>query len=174
MKKSWLVFLSIPILAFASYPIYEDDIVSHPPESAAQGSSAEKDQKISKKSEKEPIQENGEDSTSQKQIRKPGMRDRPYLRNKKRIGVQAKPESSSSEKQQPTVSKRDPVKRNSATQDLSPRLRHRKNPNRPQVIHRDGKKKSQELSKIEADAEEKEEGLSTHQSEERADSPSQN
>jgi len=173
MKKSWLLFLSIPILTFASYPIYEDDIPPHQAESAAQGSLTEKDQKISKKSEKEPIQENCEDSTSQKQIRKQRMRDRSFLRNKKKISVQAKPESSS-EKQQPAVSKRDSIKRNSAPQSHSPRLRHRQNPNRPQVIHRDDKKKSQELSKIEADAEEREEGLSTHQKEEWTDNDSQN
>lgn len=68
------------------------------------------------------------------------------------------------------ISKGDAPKRNSTLQSKKARSRHRQHPDRPRVIYRDGEKKSQDLSKIEADAEEIEEGRSAQQNEPLLDS----
>lgn len=167
MKKSWMIFSLMPVLTFAAYPIYEDDIAPHEPELLTRESN--KELAISKNIEKESIQGNGEDKAFQKSAKKPRLKDHPVLRNRRKVSIQAKPEAASSDKQQSAVSKREPAKRNPIPSN-SPRIRHRQNPKRPQVIHRDDKKKSQELSKIEADAEDIEEGLSAHPNEEWTDS----
>jgi hypothetical protein len=86
---------------------------------------------------------------------------------------------SSSEKDQSAITNRNPTKRNSSMlqskSSSRSKFRDAQNPDRPRVTHRNDKKK-QNLSKIEADAEEMEEGLSVQQDEEHAGqtvSPSQ-
>jgi hypothetical protein len=69
----------------------------------------------------------------------------------------------------PPISKRDAPKRNSVLQSKKPHPKRQQHPDRPRVIYRDSEKKSQDLSKIEADAENIEEGSATPQEEEWAD-----
>jgi hypothetical protein len=164
MKKSWMLFFFMPTLIFAAYPIYEDDVASQQPELLARKSHPSKDVVKDEHGEKASVDKNREENPLKES--KQRLRDRPYFRDRKAVKLPEKQAPSTEEKKQSAISKRDPVKRNSAIQSSHSRSKLRQHPNRPRVIQRDGKKQSQNLSKIEADAEEIENGLSTHQNEE--------
>jgi len=76
---------------------------------------------------------------------------------------------STEQKPSSVISKRDTPKKSAPLQSKKSRSRHRQHPDRPRVIYRDSEKKPQDLSKIEADAEDVEKERSTSQSEEWTD-----
>jgi hypothetical protein len=164
MKKSWMLFFFMPIFTSASYPIYDDNGSSEQPEPLVRESHSTKDVVKEKRSEKPSTGHSEEKALTES---KQEQKDHPHFWDQKGIKSKGKPTSSPAEKNQSAISKRDLVKRNSAIQNTPFRSKLRQNPNRPRVIQRQEQKEPQNLSKIEADAEEVENELSTHQKEER-------
>lgn len=143
MKKLW-IFLLMPVLAFA-YPIYEEDVPL--PEQLAREAPV---------SEKEPLaDEEGRGSRQSAESKK-----RSILRDQRMAKTEGVPKSSIETRKSAILSRSSPPKKNST----SKWHKKRQNPNRPRVTHRD-EKQPQNLSKVEADANEIEEGLSTHKDE---------
>ncbi len=153
----------MPILTSAAYPIYDDNVASELPELLTRESSPAKNVVKEELSEKASVR--SRDGKTPKEG-KQGQKDRSSFRDQKAIKSKDKP-TAASEKNPSAISKRDPVTRNSATPSSPSRSKLRQNPNRPRVIQREEQKEPQNLSKIEADADEVENGLSTHQNEER-------
>jgi hypothetical protein len=161
MKKLWMLFFLIPILIFAAYPIYEDEMALQLPELLSRESHSSKDIAKEKQSEKVSTH-NGEENAPKEGKKR--QKDRPHFRDQKAVKSERKSEPALEETKQSPISKRDPMKRNSGIQSSPSRSKLRQNPNRPRVIQRQEQNQPQNLSKIEADAEEIENGLSTHPS----------
>lgn len=164
MIKPWMFFFFAPIFTFAAYPIYDDDVASLQPEQLAWESPSTKDAVKKEQSEKSPTRH--DDKKTQKESKKK-QKDRLLLRDQRTIKPMEELSSFAEDKKQSAISKNDPVKRNSVIQSSPSRSKLRRNPNRPRVIQREEPKKPQNLSKIEADAEEMENGLSTQPNKEK-------
>jgi hypothetical protein len=181
MKKTWMIFLLMPILNLAAYPIYDEEIESrqeqpkHDVDPSLEGRIAQE-----YSDEEEPMNDAQEEEAiyfPQRPRKQLGAKNR-YERLKKdqkTAKATAKPTLPSIEDKQAVSAKSSPIKRNSnalqSKASSSSKFRNaRQNPNRPQVIQRDGpKKQPQNLPQIEADAEDIEAGLSTHHNDERID-----
>jgi hypothetical protein len=151
MKTSWMLSFLIPSFIFTSYPIYDDDASSEQPELVTRESHLPQQAIKEKRNEKTPCY-NSEEKASKKS-----------KQDQKTVKSAEKSASSIAENKESSISKRELIKRNSTVQSHFSRSKLRRNPNRPRVIQRNEQKQLQDLSKIEADAEEIENGASTQQ-----------
>lgn len=157
MKKFWILFLLIPILFLDAYPIYEEVFASQQNEEQSSKSHSEAEDPHTNEAfskEEESKHEYLEYWTFQELVPQESE-DRSIQRH----------QSSIMDQEQPAISKHELVKRTPRFQGKTSQSKfrgYRRNPNRPRVTHRDGKV-PKNLPKIEADAEDIEEGLSTQE-----------